>query len=39
VIDRHALIIGATSLVGSSVLKELLSEPTWQKVTVLARHR
>ena len=36
-IDRHALVIGATGLVGSNVLKELLSEPTWQRVTVLAR--
>lgn len=34
---RHALLIGATGLVGRHVLDELLSEPTWPQVTVLAR--
>jgi uncharacterized protein YbjT (DUF2867 family) len=36
-IDRHALLLGATGLVGGHVLDELLGEPTWQRVTVLAR--
>ncbi|MBI5511292.1 MAG: NAD-dependent epimerase/dehydratase family protein [Deltaproteobacteria bacterium] len=35
--DRHALVLGATGLIGSHVVRRLLEAPTWGQVTVLAR--
>ena len=35
--ERHALLLGATGLIGRHVLGLLLSDPLWARVTVLAR--
>ena len=33
----HALVLGATGLIGSRLLEQLLDDPRWESVTVLAR--
>ena len=36
---RHALVIGATGLVGSELVDTLLADPAWTSVTILVRRK